>query len=217
MKSLNYVMWCAFCAWIAFAFTGCGKGDQGEPGPAGLSAPAAAPLSAIQTIVAQQNAYRATVGQAPYTNGLTCNLYTVPTTTTAIIGAVLTNVGAFGYVGAFNQPNESVSLGFNVLPVALQPVYQTWFITKCTGVLVVADSNWHEFSLSSDDGSNLYINGGAALINNDGLHGLNTVNATKLLEYGVYTIEVDYFQSNGNQGLILSEDGNVMDGSAFYH
>ena len=62
-------------------------------------------LTAIQQLVADQNAYRNTTGQEQLQRGLDCTLYTVPQTATAIIGATLTNVGSFGFVGVFNQPN----------------------------------------------------------------------------------------------------------------
>jgi hypothetical protein len=220
---------------VAFAFSLCacsqgpngGQGPAGEPGPTGAPGPAATPSptpteTAVQTMVDTENQYRLSVGQEALTPGLDCNLYTVPATTTGILAAtnggtapVLTSVGSFGYQGIFNQPNGPTSAGLNVLPTGLQSVYQSWYVLKCTGDLVVSDDNWHEFDVNSDDGSNLYVDG--LLINNDGLHGAQDKAASKYLKYGFHSFELDYLQGAGSEALILNEDGAVMQSSGFYH
>jgi hypothetical protein len=192
-------------------------GSQGPVGPAATLAPTptTTPLTAIQEMVVNQNAYLYAIGQPPLVPGLSCTLYTVPTSTTQVVGATLTQVASFTYTNAFNQPNAPVTDGFNVLPTALQPIYQTWFVLKCIGQLVVIDNNWHNFSLSSDDGSNLYIDG-VLLIGNDGQHAITTVSAAKLLTSGFHSFELDFFQAGGSQALILNEDGVLMGDSGFY-
>ena len=197
------------------------KGDTGAQGIAGPAGPAATPVptpteSAVQMEVDVENQYRESIGYAPLTAGLTCYLYTVPNTTTSITSAPgLVGIGSWLYTGVFNQPNGSVNSGLNILPTALQGVYQTWYIVKCVGNLVVSDDNWHSFSLNSDDGANLYIDG--LLINNDGLHGTQTKTATKYLKYGFHSFEIDYLQGAGSESLIIQEDGAVMQSSGFYH
>ena len=203
----------------ASVLSGCGsqgpQGAGGPMGPAGTPSPSPS-VNTIQEMVNTENEYRQSVGQELLLPGLDCNLYTVPTTTTAIIGATgLVGVGSFDFTGVFNQPNASVTTGLNILPTALQSVYQTWYIVKCTGDLVVADNNWHEFDVNSDDGSNLYIDG--LLINNDGLHAQLDKSASKYLKYGFHFFELDFLQANGNEALILNEDGAVMSSSGFYH
>lgn len=191
------------------------------PSPEVNSAPSASPSAqpsptAVQQAVLEENEYREAVGQEPLTAGLDCYLYTVPQTTTAIVGATgLVGVGGFTYHGVFNQPVASVTTGFNVLPLELQGIYQTWFIVKCTGDLVVTDNQYHEFDLSSDDGSNLYIDG--LLISNDGLHATQTKSNAKFLKYGFHSFELDFFQGGGQQSLLLNEDGALMESSGFYH
>ena len=175
----------------------------------------AASLSDIQQIVANENAYRASISQELLLPGLTCYLYTVPQTTTAIVGATLTSIGQWAFNGIFDQTNESTSNGLNILPTNLQGFYQNWYIVKCIGLLVVADDNWHSFDLTSDDGSNLYIDG--LLINNDGLHGANKVMAAKFLKWGIHSFELDFLQANGNEALILNQDGQLMGNTGFYH
>jgi hypothetical protein len=82
--------------------------------------------------------------------------------------------------------------------------------------LVAGDSNWHDFTLSSDDGSNLYIDGGL-LISNDGLHATQAKSTSKFLAWGIHSFELDFFQGAGQMSLQLSEDGAVMGASGFYH
>lgn len=202
--------------------TGCGNN-----GPAWVPAPiatqtvtststATATETTLQEVLDQENAYLESIGQHDLVPGLACTLYTVPTSTTQIAGTTnLTYAAAFPYVGAFNQPDVPVTDGFNVLPTALQPIFQTWFIMKCTGYMVGLDNNYHQFSLTSDDGSLLTID--SLLINNDGEHGSQTVSNTKLMTVGAHWFELDFFQAAGYQTLVLSEDGTVMDGSLFYH
>jgi hypothetical protein len=127
----------------------------------------------------------------------------------------LTYAATFTYDQAFDQPDAPVTNGFNVLPVALQQIYQTWFIMKCYGNIVVPQDGYHQFSLTSDDGSNLYIDG-LLTVNNDGLHSAQTIASSVSITAGVHYFELDFFQATGNQALILNEDGQLMDPGQFY-
>jgi hypothetical protein len=193
-------------------------GSKGNQGPAGPSAPPVTPtpLDAIQTELAIVNAQRQFVGQEPLVPGLDCTIYTVPTTTTAIVGASLTTLGSFAYLGTFDVPNESVTAGLTVFPDTLRPVVQTWYVMKCTGTLIMGTPDWHSFCVASDDGSNLYING-SLLVANDGLHGVANVCAVKSLAQGSYSIELDYLQGGGSEALILNMDGALLPSENLYH
>ena len=170
----------------------------------------------IQSIVSQQNAYRASIGQEPLVQGLSCTLYTVPTSTTGIAGASLTNVGSFTYSGQFNVANSSVSTGLPILPTALENTYETFIVVKCYGSLIVTDNNYHQFDVDSDDGSNLYIDG-QLVVANDGLHAATDKAGIKFLQYGVHSFELDFFQGQGMQELIVNEDGQLLNNEALYH
>jgi hypothetical protein len=209
----------------------CGQGPQGPQGAMGPQGPAGSSTStetSVQQLVDEQNAERAALGQAPLTQGLTCTFYTVSQSTTCLVqnntsactawsSNAYTTVGSFRYTGVFNQPTAQTSNGLNVLPTALQGIsqYQSWYVLRCSGQLVITDNNYHEFDLTSDDGSNLYIDG--LLIANDGLHGTQTKSAAKFLGYGLHSFELDYLQASGQETLILNEDGAVMQASGFYH
>lgn len=198
---------------LALILVGC-KGPQGDIGPQGQPSPSPQP-SNIQEVVNETNALRQAQGQDMVSQGTTCTLYTVPTTTTQIVGATLTNKGSWSYQGNFNVPNQSTSQGLNILPLALQPIYQSWYIVKCTGLLVITDNNWHSFDIASDDGSNLSVDG--LLINNDGLHGIQDVANVKFLSRGVHNFEIDYLQATGNEALIVNMDGTPLPAANLYH
>ena len=186
------------------------------PIPSPSPTPTVDPYVNAESIVNSYNEYRNAIGQESLVPGLSCTLYTVPQTTALIVGATLTNVGSFGFNGNFNQPDTSVSVGLNILPTALQQVYQTWFIVKCSGYIVSQNSEFYEFSLTSDDGSNMYIDGGL-LINNDGLHAAQSVNGAKFLQANVHSFELDFLQATGYQELILDMNGSAIPGQLFYH
>jgi hypothetical protein len=203
-------------------------GPQGPAGPQGLPGVSALIPTAVQSLVDVYNDYRSSQGQEPVVPGLTCTLYTIPTNTTCLStttgGATCTppssagyaSIGSFTYASVFNQPNLAGTSGFNILPAELQPEYSQWFRVTCTGLLFVTDDNYHTFTLSSDDGSNLYISG--LVVNNDGVHSSNTVSGTKYLDnLQPYSFELDYFQGPGNVQLILQEDGGIMGAGGFYH
>lgn len=194
------------------------NGVQGDPGLAGVPAPTPTPIpdNPVVDQVNTYNQYRESLGQAAITPGLTCSLYTVPQTATQIVGATLTGIGSFLYTGQFNDPNQPVSNGFNVLPLALQELYQTWFIVKCTGYLVVLNNGWNEFDTTSDDGSNLYVNG-TLVVNNDGLHGAQQKTGAKLLQVGVASFELDFLQAAGNQALIVNMNNALLPATLLYH
>ena len=65
-----------------------------------------------------------------------------------------------------------------------------------TGYIVVPQDDIYTFTLLSDDGSTLTIDG-AMVIDNDGAHSPRSMDAQKALAAGAHPIEVRYFDSNG--------------------
>lgn len=198
------------------------KGQEGVPGSDAptVYVPVLAPIvpsPTVDLLLADENAYRASIGQQPLTQGMSCTLYTIPPSTTLIIGAILTTVGSFQYNGVFNLANGNSSDGNPVVPLVLRQLYVANFLFKCTGTLVVDDSGWHTFTVSSDDGANVYIGGGVALVNVDGVHSITTKSASKYLKYGLISFELDYMDMGGSHALILQEDGQVMSMSNMVH
>ena len=71
------------------------------------------------------------------------------------------------------------------------------------GDLIVQQTETYEFSLLSDDGSALVIDG-EGVISNDGIHGAQTKTATEKLEEGRHTFKVLYFERGGHEALALA-------------
>lgn len=207
---------------------GCGSDTQlvyvPVPGPA--ITPTPTDSNSIASLVADENAYRTGLGQTALSLGLSCTLYTITggqyiqndaTHTPTLTGVV--QVATYLYDDVFNQPNASASAPVNVLPAALQanPAYANLIKLSCQGQIVVTDTNFYDFNLSSDDGSVLYLDG-ARLIDNDGNHGITSKDGSKYLRKGVHAFRLDFAQTGGgNQALILTSNGSLISGAYLYH
>jgi hypothetical protein len=71
-----------------------------------------------------------------------------------------------------------------------------------SGCIKIAADDKYSFSLTSDDGSHLYIDGNK-VIDNDGSHGMKEVEGAVDLKAGVHRIWIDYFNGGGPMGLNL--------------
>jgi PA14 domain-containing protein len=225
---------------VMVLFVGCAKGPKGDQGGQGVQgspgstvtvvAPTPAAPDATQAVVDGYNAYRLSIGQDPITPGLSCTLYSIanmPATpcllSTSIVGCTVlsstvgyTNQGSWTYTGTIDQVDQAGTSGFSLLPTALQSLYATNFAVTCTGYFVNPDYGYHEFDTNSDDGSLLYLNGGL-VVNNDGLHAIQDVKATKYLQAQMYSLQVNYFQGPGYVALIVNEDGAPLPAGALWH
>jgi len=72
--------------------------------------------------------------------------------------------------------------------------------------LVIPETGDYVFSLTSDDGSALIIDG-ETLVGNDGIHPAKTVNMKETLQAGNHTLQVQYFDGGGHRVLTLSVKG----------
>ncbi|MFK8030743.1 MAG: PA14 domain-containing protein [Gammaproteobacteria bacterium] len=121
---------------------------------------------------------------------------------------------------AFSQFNYSVYDGdFNQLPnfSALSPIEtgtsnvitldvtgQTeTFGMVFTNQLNVSTADTFEFQTTSDDGSRLFIDD-TLVVDNDGLHGAETVNGQIFLNAGSYNLRVEFFEKNGGKFWMLN-------------
>ena len=68
-----------------------------------------------------------------------------------------------------------------------------WFAIDYTGRIWIEKSEGYRFSLLSDDGAKLTIDG-QTVIDNDGLHPPESVSASAVLTRGVHDLRVSYFQ-----------------------
>jgi len=74
------------------------------------------------------------------------------------------------------------------------------FGLQFTGTITVPQAGSYLFSTTSDDGSDLSIDGGL-VVNNDGLHSSATVDGTIALTAGTHTLRVRFFEKTGSQVL----------------
>jgi mono/diheme cytochrome c family protein len=74
------------------------------------------------------------------------------------------------------------------------------------GNLTLKDTAEYRFSLTSDDGSALAVDG-ETVVGNDGIHPAKTQNMKETLEAGEHTLKVLYFDGGGQRFLSLSVQG----------
>jgi hypothetical protein len=92
------------------------------------------------------------------------------------------------YTSQLNIPSQTFSGGF---PGALQQ--DEWFGIQYTGTFQVPAAGKFTFSLTSDDGAILYIDGRKA-IDNDGVHTAKSASQQVDLAAGSHALKLDYFQ-----------------------
>ena len=102
-----------------------------------------------------------------------------------------------GFVGSFFSSDVlfAKSTGYDWHPFGLFS-----FGASITGYLDVAKAGKYEFKLNSDDGSMLYIDGKLVIDNGeDNGHPPRTVSGLALLNPGVHTFTIDFFEDFGGQ------------------
>ncbi len=89
---------------------------------------------------------------------------------------------------------------------------RTKFAMMLHSKMMIEQAGCYEFSLSSDDGSRLWINE-EQIINNDGGHGMRTRMDSTYLNSGTYDIKLWYFQGLPNQLGFIFDSKYVLDDS----
>lgn len=100
-----------------------------------------------------------------------------------------------GFIGSFTSPDImfGASTGWHWTPLG-----QTGdFGADVTSGLYVASPGIYTFTLASDDGSLLFIDG-SLVIDNGGPHGPNAVSNSVALTAGAHSLEIQYFECCGN-------------------
>lgn len=180
--------------------------------------------SDISALIADENAYRLGLGQSILSSGLSCVLYTTTggdRIQSSIVGhntlTGLSQVAAFLLTTEINQPDSPISVGMGVLPLYLRSIYQNMYLLRCQGQIVVRESGYVQFDLTSDDASLLYIDG-AKVIDSDNNHGSVLVSGSKYLRRGVHVFRLDYAQAGGGgQSLILKANGEIIHPMFLFH
>ncbi len=170
-------------------------------------------VSAIQRVVDEANEARFNQGQAPLTPGLVCTLYNntgaagvFPNNATGFPATLPAAVASWVYIGDVNQPESPASNGLNLVPSALRGLYTADYAVRCSGQIIITESNYHSFTLNSDDAGLLYIDN-ALVTGLNTLHAPTVTTGSKFLTRGVHTIRIDYMQDSGTQALQLNVAG----------
>lgn len=101
-----------------------------------------------------------------------------------------------GLVGSFTSPDIqfATNTSYN-----WHPFGKTDFGAIMTGGLSVASSGLYAFTLNSDDGSQLFLDGNSTpVVDDSGVHGPTSVTGSVFLTAGNHPFEVDFFECCGN-------------------
>ncbi|MBZ5676436.1 MAG: beta-glucosidase [Acidobacteriia bacterium] len=111
------------------------------------------------------------------------------------------------YVSALNIPLRDFTEGF---PGVTRR--EEWFAIEYTGRFWIEKPGLYRFALTSDDGSKLYIDD-RMIVDNDGIHPVDTKSGSVDLAGGIHKIRVQYFQGPRLQvALVLQIAGPVVTG-----
>lgn len=124
-----------------------------------------------------------------------------------------------------SAPTSLASVNWNATPSAIGPVpfvnfasvsssnFALWsggptqnYAVRLRGLIDMPQAGEWTFTLGSDAGSRLLING-EVVVDHDGLHGFSTRSGDVELEAGPQEIEILFFESSGNHGLSLAWRG----------
>jgi hypothetical protein len=145
-------------------------------------------------------------------SGLSCNVYDLsvsmpqdlpnfnPTASQTILNG--SQVSAGTPVSSFEM---NAVIDFVTPQAILAGSYQTmttWFALDCTGYMDVSEYSSYSFTINSDDGSQLLIDG-LSVIDNDGLHAALPKQGDIVLPLGTHSVELQYFQGPGDAVLQL--------------
>jgi alpha-L-fucosidase len=128
--------------------------------------------------------------------------------------------GEWNKIPDYNGLNPNLSGVATDFSLANKPADDKFSVDYQGFINIPADGVF-TFSLSSDDGSKLYINENLA-IDNDGPHGATTKAADLALGKGLHSIRISFFEGTGGNSLeLLWKTGNgksePIPGSAFFY
>ena len=86
------------------------------------------------------------------------------------------------------------------------------YAVKLTSTLTVKEAGNYTFDLTSDDGAQIYVNGGL-LVDNDGAHAATSASGSTPLTAGDHLVEILYFENEKTETLEVSLSGPDTDGA----
>lgn len=103
------------------------------------------------------------------------------------------------YTTSLNVPDRYFREGFPGVTRRVE-----WFVIDYTARFWIDNPARYRFSLTSDDGSKLYIDGDE-VIDNDGIHSPEIKTGRRNLSHGVHTMRVEYMQGPGERVALVLE------------
>ncbi len=91
----------------------------------------------------------------------------------------------------------------DALQALVDPGDTETFSIRYTGSINIPETNTYTFYTTSDDGSKLYIDG-TQVVNNDGAHGSQERNGSILLNAGIHSITIEFFERSGGENLSVA-------------
>jgi hypothetical protein len=120
--------------------------------------------------------------------GLRGIVYHIPPGTTQLPNFATLQPKGTIYASSLNVPRQNFEAGFPGVTRRFE-----WFAIDYTGRFWIETPGDYRFSLYSDDGANLWIDG-RLVVYNDGMHPVNEAIGASALSRGVHRIRVAYFQ-----------------------
>jgi outer membrane protein OmpA-like peptidoglycan-associated protein len=160
-----------------------------------------AAVAAAQPALAQGGGF-GTAGEVPF--ALQGRIYYIPEESERLPD--FSRLRPVGTISAtqLNIPPQSFTAGFPGVTDRFE-----WFAIDYQGRINLPQAGTYMFRLTSDDGSKLFIDG-REVIDNDGIHGSDFVDAEVTLTAGLHDVRVQYFQGPREDiALVLEWGPNV--------
>lgn len=106
------------------------------------------------------------------------------------------HLGSF-YMDKFDVTARDWQQGFPKFPASLSHLREHYAV-RCFTKLKVTEAGMHTFSITSDDGMRVLLNG-SPVVQDDGLHSPRTTTSNVNLVKGLYDMEVQWFQGPRQQ------------------
>jgi hypothetical protein len=135
--------------------------------------------------------------------GLNAAWYAIPANTAVVPSFDGLTPEAEGVVSDINYASTGGAAVGGPLSENVGATFEGFVVAPADGVYI--------FELESDDGSLLYI-GDDLIVDNNGLHGMQTAGGSIGLKAGPHAIRIEFFEASGGAGLIYRWNGPAVSG-----
>ncbi len=139
-------------------------------------------------------------------SGLKCSLYDLSATKPNKLPDFGTMTPVYNFViDQLDVADQDWQGGFpKINDSSIRTKYLEWYGVRCKGKIKVTKADTYGFFLTADDGAILTINN-SSLVNNDGLHSVQTKSGSLYLSKGTHQMQIDYFQGPRTRIALLLE------------